>query len=89
MTLGSIDIASVRLPTRRASAGQPDAGSLLHVVIEGDPARNRAIKIGDYPSIPCGGVHVANLSEIAVSTIKSIKAKGGRLRIGYDAVGVQ
>ncbi|MFC4531125.1 hypothetical protein [Sphaerisporangium dianthi] len=33
----------------------------------------------------CGGTHVRHLGMLADVTIRSLKAKSGRLRIGYDA----
>jgi alanyl-tRNA synthetase len=57
----------------------------LAVSIQGDPMADRAIKIGAYDAIPCGGTHVATLSEIGSITARTIKSKGGRIRISYEA----
>jgi len=60
-----------------------DVAAALPVVIVGDPYLDRAIRIGDYDAIPCGGVHVPSLGEIQDVTVLAIKAKGGRLRVSY------
>lgn len=63
-----------------------DLAAGLQVSMEGDPATDRLIRIGDYPAIPCGGTHVRNLSEIDQISINAVKLKGGRLRVSYEAV---
>jgi alanyl-tRNA synthetase len=57
----------------------------LPISVEGDPFKDRAIKIGNYAPIPCGGTHVSRLGDVATTIVRSIKAKGGRIRIGFDA----
>jgi alanyl-tRNA synthetase len=55
----------------------------VSVKIIGDPYTSRSIQIGDYSPIPCGGTHVANLSEIGMITIDGVRKKSGKLRISY------
>lgn len=62
-----------------------DFAADLPVVIVGDPFKDRAIKIGSYDPIPCGGTHVSRLGEVATTVVRSIKAKSGRIRISFDA----
>lgn len=62
-----------------------DLAANLPVMIDGDPFANRTIKIGSYAPIPCGGIHVSNLGELASTVVTSVKAKSGRIRISFDA----
>ena len=55
------------------------------VSVMGDPFVNRSIQFGEAENVPCGGTHVAHLGQIKNITIKSIKKKGDRLRITYEA----
>ena len=43
----------------------------------------RVIKIGDYDSCPCSGLHVSNTKEIGVFKIISTSFEGGVLRIRF------
>lgn len=58
----------------------------LPVVMIGDPFSSRAIKIGGHKPIPCGGTHVANIEEIGQIKLRSAKAKGGGVRLGYEVI---
>jgi len=49
-----------------------------------DAADGRSIQIGDFPPIPCGGTHAASSAEIGLVRLRSAKAKGGLVRIGYE-----
>jgi alanyl-tRNA synthetase len=52
----------------------------------GDPSSVRRVKIcGD--EVPCGGTHVAALSEIGPIAIRKVQAKGGMLRVSYGVSG--
>lgn len=51
----------------------------------GDPYSDRALQIAETPAVPCGGTHVTRLSEIGSITVSSIKRKGERLRLSYEA----
>ena len=51
--------------------------------IVGDPFSSRALKIGDYEPVGCGGTHVDNTRSLAGLTIGKTKLKKGRLRISY------
>lgn len=62
-----------------------DLAADLPVVIVGDPFKDRAIKIGSYEPIPCGGTHVSRLGEVAATIVRAVKAKSGRIRISFDA----
>ncbi len=48
---------------------------------EGKPMR--VVMYGDF-GVPCGGTHVANLSDIKSMTIRKIKQRGDVLRVAYD-----
>ena len=48
---------------------------------EGKPGR--VVMYGDF-GIPCGGTHVANLSEIRSIVIRKVKMKSGNMQIAYD-----
>ncbi|MEN8723815.1 MAG: alanyl-tRNA editing protein [Alphaproteobacteria bacterium] len=54
------------------------------VAITGDPYSDRAMKVGDYQAIPCGGTHVASLAQIGTVTIEGAKRKKDKLRIKYS-----
>ncbi|KYF51827.1 alanyl-tRNA synthetase [Sorangium cellulosum] len=58
----------------------------IEVKVTGDPYSSRAIQIGDFPPIPCGGTHVRALYEISVIRVLGIKRKGNRVRVAYDAL---
>lgn len=73
----SIDAINARLAE--------DIAADLPVQIVGDPFTQRAMRIGSYAPIPCGGTHVAQLGRIASATVRSVKAKGGKVRMGFDA----
>lgn len=82
--MGEVPVEKVSVDdinTRLAS----DLAANLPVVIVGDPFKDRAIKIGGYEPIPCGGTHVSRLGEVATTIVRSIKAKSGRIRISFDA----
>ena len=48
---------------------------------EGKPIRIVSIWNNEY--IPCGGIHVSNISELKGLTIKEIKSKKGNTRVSY------
>ncbi len=60
-------------------------GEQWPVTLMGDPFINRSIRFGAAENVPCGGTHVAHLGQIKKITIKSVKKKGDRLRITYEA----
>jgi alanyl-tRNA synthetase len=62
-----------------------DIADDLPVQVVGDPYSQRAIRIGTYSPIPCGGTHVAHLGQMASAAVRSVKAKGGKVRMGYEA----
>jgi len=56
------------------------------VDIIGNPYESRAIQIGDYPPVSCGGTHVRRLGELAGIRLDKVKLKSGRLRVSYSLV---
>ncbi len=74
-----IDSIRVALPPLLADAIAQD----MPVMVVGDPEVNRAIKIGDFPAIPCGGTHLQSIAALRHVEIITIKMKDGRLRISY------
>ncbi|TSC78100.1 MAG: hypothetical protein G01um101433_387 [Parcubacteria group bacterium Gr01-1014_33] len=50
------------------------------------PEPARVIMFGSDFGVPCGGTHVANLSEIKSVTIRKIKPEGENIRVGYDVL---
>ena len=69
-----------RLQTEIESAVAADGP----VDVVGDPYDNRAIRMGEFSPIPCGGTHVASTAEIGPVKLRSAKIKSGKLRIGYE-----
>jgi alanyl-tRNA synthetase len=57
----------------------------LPIRIVGDPFRNRAISIGDFEPVGCGGTHAAATAELAGLRITGIRKKGDRLRVSYQS----
>lgn len=54
------------------------------VCVVGDPLSARAIQIGDFLAIPCGGTHLTNLNQLQTVTLTNIKVKDNKLRISYN-----
>jgi alanyl-tRNA synthetase len=44
----------------------------------------RAIQIGKFPQVPCGGTHVANTSVLQKVVITRVSIKKGALRVSYE-----
>jgi Ser-tRNA(Ala) deacylase AlaX len=44
----------------------------------------RYIQIGEHPALRCGGTHCWHLKELGTLTLRGVKQKKDRLRIGYD-----
>lgn len=57
-----------------------------HVQVIGDPYTDRAIQIGQYKAIPCGGTHVTTTDQIGSIKIDALKKKNGRLRVSYTVI---
>jgi len=55
----------------------------LPVWICGDPLVKRAIAIGDYPPVPCGGTHIEHTGLLGNVEITKVRSKGNQLRISY------
>ena len=60
--------------------------SSLKIRLEGDPFTSRAIGIGEFAPIPCGGTHLQSLAEVQTVQVKDMKIKKGKLRVSYEAV---
>jgi Ser-tRNA(Ala) deacylase AlaX len=56
----------------------------LPIRIVGDPYRSRAIRIGDFEPVGCGGTHAATTAELDGLRIAGIRKKSGRLRVSYQ-----
>lgn len=56
----------------------------LPIRIVGDPYRCRAIRIGDFEPVGCGGTHATTTAELAGLRITGIRKKSGRLRVSYQ-----
>ena len=50
------------------------------VILFNDPSMGSGQSFG----VPCGGTHVANISEIGHLTIRKIKQEGQNIRVGYE-----
>lgn len=55
----------------------------LPVRVVGDPFTARAIAIGEFPPVPCGGTHVSCTAELPTVEITRVRTREGRLRISY------
>ncbi len=44
----------------------------------------RAVQIGHFPPVPCGGTHVKHLSELGPVSVSKIKGKKGNTKISYS-----
>lgn len=49
-----------------------------------DHKKFRVVQVGSFPPIPCGGTHLANVSEIKTFNIGKIKSKKGVIKISYE-----
>jgi Ser-tRNA(Ala) deacylase AlaX len=56
----------------------------LPVRIAGDPFSTRAIQIGKYTPVPCGGTHPNSTGALVEIRITGVKNKDGKLRISYE-----
>jgi Ser-tRNA(Ala) deacylase AlaX len=57
----------------------------LPIRTTGDAQRSRAIRIGDFEPVACGGTHVASTGELIGLRVTGVRKKSGRLRVSYDA----
>jgi alanyl-tRNA synthetase len=46
----------------------------------------RAVRIGSYSPIPCGGTHLKNIHEIGNMVVRKITRKNGGTRISYEVI---
>lgn len=56
----------------------------IPIRVVGDPFSSRALAIGDFTSVGCGGVHVSNTAELAGLAVTGFRSKKGRLRVSYE-----
>jgi alanyl-tRNA synthetase len=57
---------------------------LLFENIAPDNKEFRVVQIGEYPSIPCGGTHLANTNEIVSIELSKISIKKDVVNISYE-----
>jgi alanyl-tRNA synthetase len=55
----------------------------LRIRTVGDPFTSRAIQIGSFEPMPCGGTHAETSGELVSLLITKTKSKGGRVRVSY------
>jgi len=55
----------------------------LPITVTGDPFASRAIRIGGFTPVGCGGTHVSSTGVLAGLRISGLKMKGHRLRVSY------
>jgi alanyl-tRNA synthetase len=65
-----------------AEAVQRTIEGHLPITVEGDPFVNRICRIGSFRAIPCGGTHLPSTDAIGTFSVRSVKKKDGKLRIG-------
>ncbi|MFM8274772.1 MAG: alanyl-tRNA editing protein, partial [Gemmata sp.] len=82
----SADLAgavSRELPELVARAIESD----LPVTVVGDPFANRAVAIGDFPPVPCGGTHARSTAGLPRVEVTKVRPKDGKLRVSYTLRG--
>lgn len=55
----------------------------LPFAIVGDPFSSRALQIGDYPAVGCGGTHVATSAALSGLMVRKVQNKKGAIRVSY------
>jgi Ser-tRNA(Ala) deacylase AlaX len=80
---GDVDVRA--LPEKLATAARQaiDADLAVRAHWDGDV---RLVTIQGLHVDPCGGTHVPSLGALARLTIRSVKLKSGRIKVGYHAV---
>lgn len=74
-----LDLAAINVRLSEVLSAHHATSTFVH------PDGTRYVRIADFPSVGCGGTHVASTAEIvAIKATKSAN-KNGVLRIGYDA----
>lgn len=66
------------------SAVRKDIDAGLPVRIVSDERGRRACRIDTYPPIPCSGTHVETTAGLGCFSVRSVRLKHGRLRVGYE-----
>ncbi|NGZ95617.1 MAG: alanyl-tRNA editing protein [Nitrospira sp. WS110] len=78
------DTEAVRSPLEREITHVLFSKQPVYVI--GDPYTDRAIQIGKYKAIPCGGTHVTTTDQIGSIKIVGLKKKSCRLRVSYTVM---
>ena len=65
-----------------AAANRDIAAGMPIAIIGGTDSR--AVAVGEYRPIGCGGTHVTSAAELGGFKVRSIKLKGSMVRVGYD-----
>ncbi|MBI4225343.1 MAG: hypothetical protein HY617_03345 [Candidatus Sungbacteria bacterium] len=78
------EVIAQHIPTKVLFMKWEDMASVCAFVPDHIPDNKpgRVVMYGDF-GIPCGGTHVANLSEIKSMTIRKIKQDGPNVRVSY------
>jgi Ser-tRNA(Ala) deacylase AlaX len=76
----SAEEVAARLPAALAAAIATDWS--VTAVLE--PSGNRTIAVGATRPVGCGGTHLASVGPLGAVAVTGVKAKGGKLRVGYD-----
>jgi Ser-tRNA(Ala) deacylase AlaX len=82
---GTVDDIPAFTTALSAKLGELVASDMPLTVL-GDRTTVRRVKICGE-EVPCGGTHVATLSEIGPIAIRKVQAKGGMLRVSYGVSG--
>lgn len=81
--MGKLSVSSDEILATLTSAVDRAIADSLPVTVVGDPYSSRQIQIGSFPSVPCGGTHLDNLSELGDLELIKAKVKGDKIRISY------
>lgn len=78
------DFIQAGMETKVVFMEKEEMQSVCHFVPEFIPEGKpgRVVMFGDF-GVPCGGTHVANLTEIKNMSIRKIKSEGQNLRVSY------
>jgi Ser-tRNA(Ala) deacylase AlaX len=74
------DEVAARLPAALAAAIAAD----WPVIAVLEPSGHRTVAVGSTRPVGCGGTHLASVGPLGAVALTGVKAKGGKLRVGYD-----